>query len=103
MRRCCSAIVAKFSNATVRMSEAGNSYHPQAYHRICQYCALNSGRAGARSNAVYDQQALMQLATRYMFVNRNRMRKSIDVKESNTLTDRFDLKWLPKSLYFEIF
>ena len=52
---------------------------------------------------MYDQQALMQLATRYMFVNRNRMRKSIDVKESNTLTDRFDLKWLPKSLYFEIF
>jgi hypothetical protein len=31
-------------------------------------------------------------AERYMFVNRNRMRKSIDVKESNTLTDRFDLK-----------
>jgi hypothetical protein len=29
---------------------------------------------------------------RYMFVNRNGMRKSIDVKESNTLTDRFDLK-----------
>jgi hypothetical protein len=43
MRRCCSAIAAKFPNATVRMSEAGKSYHPQAYHRICKYGALNSG------------------------------------------------------------